>query len=108
VEPLAMDGISRDDRTQRISGIDPMTNAEEKAIELVTVIVNALSEYPERVKISSAPGLIIIEAPPGEIGKVIGKHGHTARSIRSILSSLSMREKQPLQLDIVERGERHQ
>lgn len=83
-----------------------MTNAEEKAVDLITVIVNALTEYPERVKISSAPGVILIEAPPGEVGKVIGKHGHIARSIRSILSSLSMREKQPLALDIVEIGER--
>jgi predicted RNA-binding protein YlqC (UPF0109 family) len=83
-----------------------MTNVEEKAVALVTVLVNALIDHPEDAKVLAQPGVIIIEVQPGRVGQVIGKHGHLARSMRSILSAFSMRERQPLALDIVHIGER--
>jgi predicted RNA-binding protein YlqC (UPF0109 family) len=39
---------------------------------------------------------------PNDIGKVIGKQGRTARSMRTILSAASMKLKHRFALDIVE------
>jgi predicted RNA-binding protein YlqC (UPF0109 family) len=40
-----------------------------------------------------------------DIGKVIGKQGRTARSLRTILSAASMKYQRRFALDIVEAGE---
>ncbi len=59
--------------------------------ELVEEIAKALVDSPEEVKVSEIEGekttVYELRVADGDIGKVIGKKGNTARAIRSILSA---------------------
>ena len=48
--------------------------------------------------------LLRLRVAPGEVGKVIGKQGRTARSLRTILSAAGMKLKHRFSLDIIEEG----
>lgn len=65
--------------------------------ELVTVteyMVQALVDHPEKVEVLGADvnGCLVISVRvgPGDIGKVIGRQGRTARSLRTILGAAGM------------------
>jgi predicted RNA-binding protein YlqC (UPF0109 family) len=45
-----------------------------------------------------------LHVAPGDIGKVIGKQGRTARSLRTILGAASLKLQRRFSLDIVEAG----
>jgi predicted RNA-binding protein YlqC (UPF0109 family) len=73
---------------------------------LVLEIGRALVDEPEAVRVevstvgdSTALRLFV---SPNDIGKVIGKQGRTARSLRTILSAASMKLHHRFSLDIVE------
>ena len=46
--------------------------------------------------------LLRLRVAPTDVGKVIGKQGRTARSMRTILSAASMKMKHRFALDIIE------
>jgi predicted RNA-binding protein YlqC (UPF0109 family) len=74
--------------------------------QLMIEIVQALVDDPASVKIEAiADGdttVLRLEVAPTDIGKVIGKQGRTARSLRTILGAASMKFKHRFALDIVE------
>jgi hypothetical protein len=80
-------------------------------IGLVTDIARALVDFPESVSVETfhedESTVIRLRVAPSDIGKVIGKQGRTARSLRTILSAASMKLKHRYALDIVE-GESQQ
>ena len=65
--------------------------------ELVKYIVCNLVDNEEEVKIESVREgdsiNIIVTVAPDDIGKVIGKNGRIAQSIRAIVKSVSAKEK---------------
>lgn len=65
--------------------------------ELVRYIVTNLVDNEEQVKIESVRENdsinIIVTVAPDDIGKVIGKNGRIAQSIRAIVKSVSAKEK---------------
>lgn len=74
---------------------------------LLQLILLSLTDYPDDVKIEvvvaeGEPIVFRAIAHPDDIGKIIGKQGRTARSIRTILSAASMRDKARYQLDIIQ------
>jgi predicted RNA-binding protein YlqC (UPF0109 family) len=75
-------------------------------IELISDIARALVDLPESVAVESFDDndstVIRLRVAPTDIGKVIGKQGRTARSMRTILSAASMKLKHRFALDIVE------
>ena len=88
------------------------TSYRQTVTELVHDIVIALVDIPERVSVeasSVAVGTLIrIQVDPSDIGKVIGKQGRTARSLRVLLSAASMKASHRFSLDIEEgKVERH-
>jgi len=74
--------------------------------ELVERIAKALVDEPEQVAVRSVDGeeLTVLElsVSANDLGKVIGKQGRTARSIRSILGAASMKLKKRYALEILE------
>ena len=74
--------------------------------ELVEHIAKALVDKPEEVSVRAMEGeqTIVLElrVAPGDLGKVIGRHGRTAHSIRTILSAAGMKLKKRFTLEILE------
>lgn len=91
--------------TQSATGNDCKRNM----IDLVTEIARALVDSPESVSIEAIPeqdGTVLrLHVAQSDVGKVIGKQGRTARSLRTILSAASMKLKHRFTLDIVEEKE---
>lgn len=82
--------------------------AESDAVrDLVLRIARDLVDTPESVNVQAiadgeAGTLLRLTVAPGDVGKIVGKQGRTARSIRTILSGVSMKIKHRISLDIVE------
>jgi predicted RNA-binding protein YlqC (UPF0109 family) len=82
-----------------------VAEATDPAIELVEVIAKALVDEPDEVSASMAAehrGLVRLTVAEGDLGKVIGKKGRTAKSIRAVLSAMGSKSKRRYALDIVE------
>jgi len=78
----------------------------ESMVSLVRGIACSLVDSPGSVSVEAFPDgegtLLRLRVAPTDVGKVIGKQGRTARSIRTILSAASMKLKHRFALDIVE------
>jgi predicted RNA-binding protein YlqC (UPF0109 family) len=74
--------------------------------ELVEVIARALVDDPSKVQVNEVQSetLTVIElrVGPGELGKVIGKQGRTARAIRTILNANATKLRRRAVLEILE------
>jgi uncharacterized protein len=87
-----------------------MTQHEMVAVEeLVLEIARALVDEPGAVEVQSVARdentVLKLKVAPGDVGKVIGKQGRTARSVRTILSAVSMKLHHRYTLDILEEDE---
>ena len=73
---------------------------------LITRIAQALVDHPEQVVVTEVEGtqisVIELKVAKEDIGKIIGKQGRTARSIRTILSAASAKIKNRAILEIIE------
>ncbi len=74
--------------------------------ELVEQIAKALVDAPEEVSVQAIEGqqvtVLELKVAPADLGKVIGKQGRTARSIRIILGAAGMKLKKRFTLEILE------
>ncbi len=74
--------------------------------ELVKYIAKALVDNPDEVAVNEVEGeqtsVIELRVAKGDLGKIIGKHGKTAQSIRTILSAASAKIGKRAVLEIVE------
>ena len=73
---------------------------------LVEEIAKALVDIPEEVAVREVEGeqatLLELRVAPTDLGKVIGKQGRTARSIRTLLGAAGMKLNRRFTLDILE------
>lgn len=74
--------------------------------DLIAAIARSLVDTPVEVEISSisrdAATVLQLRVAPSDVGKVIGKQGRTARSLRTILSAVSMKLQHRYTLEILE------
>ena len=74
--------------------------------ELVEEIAKALVDQPENVAVNEIAGeqktVLELRVAKEDIGKVIGKQGRTARSIRTLLGAAGMKLNRRFDLDILE------
>lgn len=84
------------------------SDAGRRMQDLVAGLAKALVDHPETVSVEVIPEatstVLRLRVAATDIGKVIGKQGRTARSIRTILSAASMKLQHRFSLDIVEEG----
>ncbi|WP_420239522.1 KH domain-containing protein [Telmatobacter bradus] len=77
--------------------------------ELVREIARALVDDPTSVEVDSVNKdentVLKLRVAPQDVGKVIGKQGRTARSVRTILGAVSMKLHHRYTLDILEEDE---
>ena len=88
--------------TQFPAGDNPVKNMTD----LVAEIARALVDDPNSVTVEAIQDgectALRLRVAHSDVGKVIGKQGRTARSMRTILSAASMKLKHRFSLDIVE------
>jgi len=74
--------------------------------ELVEDIARALVDQPDQVSVNEVAGeqatVLELKVGPGDLGKVIGKQGRTARSIRTLLGAVGMKLNRRFTLEILE------
>jgi len=74
--------------------------------ELIEYIAKCLVDKPEAVSVRETEGerttIIELRVDKEDMGKVIGKQGNTARSIRTILNSVGMKMGKRCVLEILE------
>jgi predicted RNA-binding protein YlqC (UPF0109 family) len=75
---------------------------------LIEEIAKALVDEPSQVSVQVVDDtegegtLLELRVAPNDVGKVIGKQGRTARSMRTLLSAAGMKLHKRYSLDIVE------
>jgi len=84
-----------------------MTQHDMVAVdELVREIARALVDEPGAVEVQAVGReentVLRLKVAPQDVGKVIGKQGRTARSVRTILGAVSMKLHHRYTLDILE------
>jgi predicted RNA-binding protein YlqC (UPF0109 family) len=91
-----------------LAAIEP----SERMKQLILEIVQALVDQPDDVSVEMLEDqdatVIRLRVAHEDIGKVIGKQGRTARSLRTILGAASMKLHHRFALDILEDGDGRQ
>lgn len=94
-----------------MSELPPYSDSQAAVSEiklLVTEIARALVDDVDAVVVEvvnqQEATVLRLHVAPSDIGKVIGKQGRTARSLRTILGAASMKLQRRFSLDIVEAG----
>ena len=83
-----------------------MDDSTAEIVQLVELIAKALVDKPEEVSVRAVEGeqvkVLELSVADGDLGKVIGKKGRTAKSIRTLLGAVSMKLKKRFTLEILE------
>lgn len=72
---------------------------------LIELIAKALVDEPDKVSVEQVDGettVLELRVAQGDLGKVIGKQGRTARSMRTILGAAGMKLRRRFSLEIIE------
>ena len=74
--------------------------------ELTEFIAKVLVDNPDDVSVSETETeqavILELRVAQSDLGKVLGKHGRTAKAIRSVLNAASTKRKTRVALEIVE------
>lgn len=78
----------------------------EELRSLVETMAKALVDFPEKVNVAEVTGeqttVIELKVAKEDLGKIIGKEGRTARSLRTILAAVSTKLRKRSVLEILE------
>lgn len=82
------------------------TDKPEELRALIEVMAKALVDFPEQVNVAEIEGeqttVIELKVAKEDLGKIIGKEGRTARSLRTILGAVSTKLRKRSVLEILE------
>ena len=74
--------------------------------ELVEVIAKSLVDYPDEVVVTETENeksiVVELKVAPSDMGKVIGKQGRIAKSIRSVVKAASSKEDKKVVVEILQ------
>lgn len=73
--------------------------------DLITVIAKALVDHPDEVRVTSREDerniTYELSVHPEDIGKVIGKQGRIAKSLRTVVTSAAVKEPKRVSVEIL-------
>jgi predicted RNA-binding protein YlqC (UPF0109 family) len=99
------------DQTHHTTDESKTSTTPDPTQSLVEQIARALVDHPDAVEVQAIvrdeSTVLRLHVSDADIGKVIGKQGRTAHSLRTILSAVSMKYHHRYTLDIVETGAPH-
>lgn len=79
---------------------------QEPDVTFLEYVVKALVEHPSDVKVTRVVDemgvLITLDVNPGDMGKIIGRDGNTAKAIRTLLRVVGMKNNARVNLKISE------
>jgi uncharacterized protein len=85
---------------------DFVAEPTDPIVEMVELIAKALVDNPDAVSVKAVNGeqvsVLELSVDPDDIGKVIGKKGRTAKSIRTLLGAVGTKLDRRFALEIVE------
>ncbi|MCS7249537.1 MAG: KH domain-containing protein [candidate division WOR-3 bacterium] len=74
--------------------------------ELLENITKAIVDNPDQVQLKEIAGertvLFELRVGQGDLGKIIGKEGRTAKALRQLLAAAAMKQGKRAQLEILE------
>ena len=74
-------------------------------VELVRFIAQSLVDKPDAVDVREVEGpesiVIELRVDPEDMGKVIGKQGRIAKSVRSVVKAATMKNEKPVFVEII-------
>lgn len=74
--------------------------------EFIEFVVKHLVDNPDEVKVNEIDGertvVLELRVGDGDMGKVIGRHGQTAKSLRTVLAAASAKNGKRAVLEILE------
>ncbi|HVO27079.1 MAG TPA: KH domain-containing protein [Candidatus Margulisiibacteriota bacterium] len=74
--------------------------------ELVQLLARSLVNFPDAVEVKETQGdtasVLELKVAKEDLGRIIGKQGRTAKSIRTILNAAASRTNRKVVLEIVE------
>ena len=83
-----------------------MDESTASVVELVEIIAKSLVDEPEEVSVEAVEGsqssVLELSVHASDLGKVIGRRGRTAKSIRTLLGAVSMKHDHRYTLEILE------
>ncbi len=84
----------------------PTPQAAGDARLLIEYIAKSLVESPDEVSVEEVEEddttVLELRVAPGDVGKVIGKQGRTARALRTILGAAGIKQDRHFALEILE------
>ena len=82
----------------------PQTDAVRQMCDLMMFLAKALVDEPGEVRVEPDTGdtetVLRLYVAPDDLGKLIGKQGRTARSLRTILSAAGSKLQHRFSLDV--------
>ena len=73
---------------------------------LVEYLAKSLVDHPEKVSVNEVEGekttILELSVAEDDLGKIIGKHGRTARAMRIVVSAAASKERKRAVLEILE------
>jgi uncharacterized protein len=83
-----------------------MMEQSKEISDAVRALIKLMVDHPDAVRVecdATSEGVSLrVSVDPADIGKVIGKQGRTARSLRILVTAMGMASKQRISLDIQE------
>ena len=83
-----------------------MSENKPDVVALMEIAAKAIVDAPDEVFVEpfeeNGQTVVELEVAESDVGRIIGRHGRTARSLRTILNSASLRTRKRYQLEIVE------
>lgn len=74
--------------------------------DLLTYIAKSLVDDPDEVNVTEREGdgetVFELRVAPGDMGKVIGRHGKIAKEIRVLMRSVAQRQGKRVSVDIMD------
>lgn len=73
--------------------------------ELVRIIATSLVDHPDQVEVTEKESdksiVIELKVAPEDMGKIIGKQGRIAKSIRSVVKAAASKDDKKVVVDII-------